>query len=441
MNLKKFGSNIKSMKNQTMNNETISEAIVIGAGAAGMFAAGILAKKGITTFLFEKNQRPGRKLMITGKGRCNVTNNQNDLKKLIENVVGNGKFLYSAFSNFLPKDTIAFFEDCNVPLKTERGNRVYPVSDKSVDIVDALYNFIKKNNVKIINEKIISILIKNGKAVGVITDKGVKYYSKSIIVATGGVSYPSTGSTGDGYAFANAAGHNIIKPRGSLVGLCCLDNICNECMGLSLKNVGIEITDINNKIVYKDFGELLFTHFGVSGPTILSASAFIRDISPGKYKLNIDLKPALNLNMLDERLIKEFSEQPNISIGNVMCRLLPRPLINEVLHRAKVNNSEKVNQISKAQRLQIAHVLKNLTIQILNYRPKEEAIITAGGVSTKEINPKTMKSKFCEGLYFAGEVIDVDAYTGGYNLQIAFSTAYTAAKAIIKEFENDKYCN
>lgn len=437
MSLKKYGNNIRSMKNQMMNSKNIYDAIVVGAGASGMFAAGLLAERGINTLLFEKNQRPGRKLIITGKGRCNLTNNQNDLKKLIENVVGNGKFLYSAFSDFMPKDTMSFFEAHNVPLKTERGNRVYPVSDKSVDIVDALYDFVRQNNVNFINKTINSILIENNRVYGVTTKDGKSYYSKVVIIATGGVSYSSTGSTGDGYKFASLVGHRIIEPRGSLVGLYCADNVCSDCMGLSLKNIGIEITDVNEKVVYSDFGEMLFTHFGVSGPVILSASAFVRDICPGKYKLNIDLKPALNMKTLDERLIKEFAEQPNISAANVMRRLLPRALINEVLKRANIKNSEKTNQISKEQRFKLACVLKRLTIQIMNYRPNEEAIITAGGVSTKEINPKTMESRLCNGLYFTGEVIDVDAYTGGYNLQIAFSTAHSAAKAIIKEFEND----
>lgn len=425
------------MKNQMMNSENYVDVIVVGAGASGMFAAGLLAKSDFKVLLFEKNQRPGRKLMITGKGRCNITNNQNNLKKLIENVVGNGKFLYSAFSDFMPEDTMAFFEGQNIPLKTERGGRVYPVSDKSVDVVDSLYDFVKKNNAVFINETVSSIIIENNRACGVITENGKKYFSSSVLVATGGVSYPSTGSTGDGYDFAKAAGHKIIEPRGSLVGLCCSDNVCSECTGLSLKNVSIEITDINDKVVYKDFGEMLFTHFGVSGPMILSASAFVRDIVPDRYKLNIDLKPALDIKTLNERIIKEFAEQPNISAANVMRRLLPRALINEVLRRSNIKSSTKVNQINKEQRLKLADILKKFTVKILNYRPKEEAIITAGGISTKEINPKTMESKLCHSLYFAGEVIDVDAYTGGYNLQIAFSTANSAAKAIKKELEND----
>ncbi len=403
------------------------KVLVIGAGAAGMMAAGTAAQLGAKVTLLEKNPRVGRKVMITGKGRCNVTNHC-DVPTFIANVPVNGRFLYSAASHFPPEDVMAFFESLGVPLKTERGNRVFPVSDKAVDIVDALRAFVLDSGVTIINETAKALILENGEAVGV---KGEKenYYADSVIVACGGKSYPLTGSTGDGYLFAKQAGHTIVPLKPSLVPLESSDTDCKSMQGLSLKNVSLKIIDNNsNKEIYSDFGEMLFTHFGISGPMVLSASSHIREMPPNRYRAVIDLKPALTEEQLDKRLQKEFQQNANRDVSNAFSKLLPRKIIIPVLKRWGVPFDKKCNVITREERHALCNLLKGFTIPLNGFRPIEEAIITSGGVNTAELNPKTMESKLISGLYFAGEVIDCDAYTGGFNLQIAWCTGRLAGE-------------
>lgn len=403
------------------------KVIVVGAGAAGTLAAGFAAKNNAEVVLLERNDKIGRKIMITGKGRCNVTNNVDTAHDLILNIPGNGRFLYSAFSSFNAHDTVDFFEELGVPLKVERGNRVFPESDKAVDIVDALNRFITGNGVMRKTERATELIIEDGEVKGVKTESGNVYEADAVIVATGGMSYPGTGSTGDGYTLAQQAGHTVTTLRPSLSALKCRDNICNECMGLSLKNVAIKVLNAKKKKeIYSDFGEMLFTHFGVSGPMILSASAHMRDMEPEKYKIVLDMKPALSEEKLDERILRDFSENANKSISNVMPLLLPKAMIAGVLKRAGIRPSEKINQITKEMRRKLVTTIKNIELTVLDFHDITAAIVTSGGVSTKEINPKTMESKLVNGLYFAGELIDCDGYTGGFNLQIAFSTGRLA---------------
>lgn len=403
------------------------KVLVIGAGAAGMMAAGTSAQLGAKVTLLEKNPRVGRKVMITGKGRCNVTNHC-DVPTFIANVPVNGRFLYSAASHFPPEDVMAFFETLGVPLKTERGNRVFPVSDKAVDIVDALRAFVLDSGVTIINESAKALILENGEVIGV---KGEKenYYADSVIVACGGKSYPLTGSTGDGYLFAKQAGHTIVPLKPSLVPLESSDTDCKSMQGLSLKNVSLKIIDNNsNNEIYSDFGEMLFTHFGISGPMVLSASSHIREMPPNRYRAVIDLKPALTEEQLDKRLQKEFQQNANRDVSNAFSKLLPRKIIIPVLKRWGVPFDKKCNVITREERHALCNLLKGFTIPLNGFRPIEEAIITSGGVNTAELNPKTMESKLISGLYFAGEVIDCDAYTGGFNLQIAWCTGRLAGE-------------
>ena len=409
----------------------MSKVIVIGAGAAGCIAAAFAAKNGNEVFLLEKNEHIGRKVMITGKGRCNLTNNQPDIDELIRNISHNGRFLYSAFNEFGTADTMALFEELGVPLKVERGNRVFPESDKAADIVKALNKLIILNRVKKITANVKSLIIKDGQVKGVKTVEGNEFYADSVIVATGGKSYPKTGSTGDGYKFAEHAGHTVITPRPSLVALVCREGFCSEAMGLSLRNSAIKVIDTNTgKEIYSDFGEMLFTHFGVSGPIILSASAHMDEMEKGRYEIYIDLKPALETDKLDARLQRDLLENSNKALSNTLGLLLPRALINPVLKLSGVKPSTKSNQLTKEERQRIVSTLKNMKLTVLDFAPFDEAIVTSGGVNCKEINPKTMESKLCKGLYFAGEVLDVDAYTGGYNLQIAFSTGFVAGNSV-----------
>lgn len=405
----------------------MKKIVIIGGGAAGLMAA-ISADSTAEITVVEKNERPARKLMITGKGRCNVTNNC-DIDTLIANVPKNARFLYSAFSNFETRDTMDFFENAGVPLKTERGNRVFPQSDKAVDIVDALVKAVRKKGVKIINTVAVAVLSEGGKVTGVKLQNGEILSADSVLIATGGVSYPVTGSTGDGYKFAKALGHTVTEIKPSLVPLCCHEGFCSRLSGLSLKNVTLTVFESGKKKpIFKEMGEMLFTHFGISGPLVLSASAYIRYMGKKEYTCSIDLKPALTPEQLDSRILRDFGELQNKDFSNSLDKLLPKSLIPVIVSLSGIDGRLKVNQISREQRQELVGIIKKLPLHITGFRPVEEAIITSGGIAVKEINPATMESKLISGLFFAGEVIDVDAFTGGFNLQIAFSTGFTAGK-------------
>ena len=407
----------------------MSDVLIIGGGAAGLMAAGTVSMTGKSVTVLERNDRPARKVMITGKGRCNVTNNCTELDKLIENVPQNGRFLYSAFSNFMPSDTMELFEDMGVPLKTERGGRVFPVSDKAVDIVDALVSFATDDGAQIVKGRAKELIIENGTVKGAVTYDGEKIFAEKVLIATGGKSYPATGSTGDGYELAKQAGHTVTELKPSLVSLVCHEGFCTDLQGLALKNVSMSVIDsVTNKEIYKDFGEMLFTHFGVSGPMILSAGAHMRHMQRGRYKIYVDMKPGLSYEQLDARILRDFSENNNKNFINSLGGLLPRKMIPVAVKLSGIKPTEKVNQITKEQRHKFAEVLKKFKITVNDFSPIEEAIVTSGGVKVSEIDPKTMESKIVKNLYFAGEVIDVDAYTGGFNLQIAFSTGRLAGE-------------
>lgn len=412
----------------------MSKVLVIGGGASGLMAACAAAENGAEVVLLERNEKVGRKIMITGKGRCNVTNNCRELNELIAAVPVNGRFLYSAFSRFMPSDTIEFFENMRVQLKTERGNRVFPESDSAADIVDALLFRAKRSGVEIVRGRAEKLIIDSGRVSGVCTFDEYKLYADSVVIATGGLSYPRTGSTGDGYELARQAGHTIVEPKPSLVPLEVHEGFCTKLQGLSLKNVAITVEDTEkHKKVYSDFGEMLFTHFGVSGPMILSASSHMRDMKKGKYKIYIDLKPALTPEQLDARVLRDFSENVNRNFINALNFLLPKKLVPVIVSLSGIPMGTKVNQITKEQRARLVSLLKCLELTVTDYRPIDEAVITSGGVRVSEIDPKTMRSKLLAGLYFAGEVIDVDAYTGGFNLQIAFSTGHLAGESAVED--------
>ncbi len=400
------------------------DTIIVGGGAAGCMAAVQAARFGKSVLLFERNDNIGRKLRITGKGRCNVTNNSS-MDEHMKNIPVNPRFLYSAFSMFSAGDTMDFFEQLGVPLKTERGNRVFPVSDNAEDIVAAFGREMKKLGVKIIHKRVSSLIIEDGICCGVKAG-GEEFRSGSVLIACGGKSYPNTGSTGDGYKLAESAGHSVTELKPSLVPLVSPDKYCAEMMGLSLRNVTLNLYDGKKKI-YSELGEMLFTHFGVSGPLVLSASSHIREMSAERYKLLIDLKPALTPEQLDARIQRDFAENLNRDFINGIRKLLPAKLIPVAVKLSGISPGQKVNGITKEQRHKFGELIKAFPVRISGFRPIDEAIVTSGGVSVKEIDPGTMESKLCERLFFAGEVIDVDAYTGGFNLQIAFSTAYTAA--------------
>ena len=407
------------------------KVIVIGAGASGLMAAGTAAENGHNVVLVERNDKVARKVMITGKGRCNVTNNCTLINDLIQNVPTNGRFLYGAFSKFMPIDTMEFFEDMGVALKVERGNRVFPESEKAVEIVDALNAFSSDAGVKRIKGRATSLIAENGEIKGVKLEDGEEISADAVIVATGGASYPLTGSTGDGYELAKQVGHTVTELKPSLVPLVCHEGFCTDLQGLSLRNVEITVLDTDTyKEVYKDFGEMLFTHFGVSGPLVLSASSHMKDIKPRKYEIHIDLKPALSYEQLDKRIQRDFLENSNKNFINALDALLPKKLVPVIVKLSGIKPAVKVNQITKQQRSELVNLLKDLKVTVNGFRPIEEAIVTSGGVSVKEIDPKTMESMLVKGLYFAGEVIDVDAYTGGFNLQIAFSTGKLAGSSI-----------
>jgi len=404
---------------------------VIGAGPAGLLCAGTAARRGFEVTVFERNARPARKLLLTGKGRCNLTNNRPDIEGLLENVPVNGRFLYSAFSAFMPADTMRLFERLGVPLKTERGDRVFPVSDKSVDIADALVRFAHEGGARFEKALITGAEIQNGALTAVLAEDGRRFGADCAVLATGGLSYSSTGSDGTGYGVAKSAGHTIVEPKPSLVGLELHEGFCAGLRGLSLKNV--ELTAVDNqtgKTIFSERGEMLFTHFGISGPLVLSASSHMRRMETGRYTLRLDLKPALTPEMLDARLLRDFSENINRNFINALNGLLPKTLVPVIVRLSGIKPSEKVNQLTKEQRAALVSLLKGLKMTVTAFRPIEEAVITSGGVNTTQVNPKTMESKLVKGLYFAGEVLDVDAFTGGFNLQIAFSTGYLAGMSV-----------
>ena len=439
------------------------KVIVIGGGPAGLVSAISAATENNEVIVLEKMKEPGRKLLITGKGRCNITSSL-PMEDFIKNIPGNGKFLYSAFNNFTNEDIIKLLKEQGVNVKIERGQRVFPVSDKAIDVRDALINKAKKLGVKIItNAKVENIITKKNEQVYIANNSaenieknieekdtvegvefllnGKKEYIKcnKVILATGGKSYPGTGSTGDGYEIAKKLGHTITKIVPSLVPLEAKENsleVCKKLQGLSLKNVNVKFMDTEkNKVIYEDFGEMLFTHFGLSGPTILSGSAHLLRyknleelLKSGKIKIIIDIKPALYIEKLDERILRDFSTEKNKMFKNSLDALLPKKMIDTIIELSNINPNKKVNEITKKERENLVNLLKKFAITIKGFRPIEEAIVTAGGVTIKEINPKTMESKIINGLYFAGEIIDVDAYTGGFNLQIAYSTGYTAGR-------------
>ncbi len=399
------------------------DGIVIGGGAAGMYAAIHAANNGAKVLLLERNDRLGKKLLITGKGRCNVTNHCAP-EEVLQNVPRNGRFLYSAMGQHGPADVCAFLESHGCALKVERGNRVFPVSDKSQTVLDALKTALQKAGVTVKKHRVMQVCTNEGAVCGVRTEQG-DFNCRWVILATGGLSYPATGSTGDGYAIASSLGHTVIPCEGSLVPLEVRESDCMQMQGLSLRNVAIKLINEKGKTIYKDFGELLFTHFGVSGPTILSASAHLR----GQCTLSIDLKPALDENKLEERVLRDLSDYKNRSMENALTDLLPRSMIPVVLERLDITPAMQANALTRQQRKALVQLLKDMRFTIAGKRPVEEAIITSGGIKVSEIDPKTMMSKIVRGMYFAGEVMDCDAYTGGFNLQIAWSTAYAAAQA------------
>ena len=403
----------------------MNKITVIGGGAAGLMAAIAAAERGAQVSLIEPNERLGKKVNITGKGRCNVTNDT-DLEGLMAHIPRNGRFLYSALSRFTSRDTMAFFEGCGVPLKVERGDRVFPVSDSAFDITDALKGEVKALCIRWIHDRAAAVETAEGHVTAVTGEKG-SYPADAVIIATGGVSYPGTGSTGDGYGVAAALGHTIIPPEGSLVPLETAGSDCQEMQGLSLRNVGVKLLNAKGKVLYKDFGELLFTHFGVSGPTVLSASCHLKGDG---CRLVLDLKPALESEKLEARILRDLEQYQNRSMENALVDLLPRSMIPVVLRRLDIAPDMQANSLTKQKRRALVELLKAFPIDITGKRPVSEAIITSGGVKVSEIDPKTMESKLVTGLYFAGEIIDCDAYTGGFNLQIAWATAYAAGMAV-----------
>lgn len=405
--------------------KTANDVVIVGGGAAGMFAAVTAASRGLRVLLLEKNDRLGKKLAITGKGRCNVTN-ACSAEEVIKNIPRNARFLFSSISAFPPERTMAFFEENGCQLKVERGNRVFPCSDRSADIISVLERQIHTLGVQRRQETVTALLTQEGRIAAVKTTSGL-ISCKQVVLCTGGASYPLTGSTGDGYRFAQSLGHTVVPPVGSLVPLSAEED-CAKMQGLSLRNTELKLLDRKGKTVFKDFGELLFTHFGISGPMALSASAHLKDDE--SYTVLLDLKPALDEGKLDARFLRDFEKYANRSMENALADLFPHSMIPVLLARAGIDPMQRANTLTKTQRRTLLEQTKRFSIRILGKRPVEEAIITRGGISTREIDPKTMQSKLIDGLFFAGEIIDCDAYTGGFNLQIAWSTAYAAANAL-----------
>lgn len=401
----------------------MSKVIIVGGGAAGLFAAGKALENGHSVILAEHMEETGKKLLLTGKGRCNVTNSC-DEETFLRHVRRNPRFLYSSLYAFPPKAVMSFFEAQGVPLKTERGRRVFPQSDRAADIRDALRRYAEK--AALYHARVTEVVTQNGRACGVKLKDGRSLYADAVLLATGGLSYPATGSTGDGYRMAQKLGHTVIPPAPSLVPLTAAEDVCRRMMGLSLKNVSLRLLE-NEKVVFEEQGELLFAHFGLSGPLVLSASAHMEQAPGRAYTALIDWKPALDIHQLDKRILRDFEMFANREACNALEKLLPRKSISVFMQRWGVSPQRKVNQITREERERLAALLKAFPVSIKGKEPIERAVITSGGVSVREVDPKTMQSKLVPGLYFAGEVLDVDAYTGGYNLQIAFSTAYAAA--------------
>ncbi len=402
---------------------------IIGGGAAGLMAAFAAAENGNDVTIFERNNRHARKVMITGKGRCNVTNNC-DTETFMANTPHGSRFMYSAISAFSCSDTMEFFENRGVPLKTERGNRVFPVSDRAVDIVDALVSAATKSGAKTVNSRVTEIVAENGEIVSIKTENGKEFFFDKVILATGGKSYPVTGSTGDGYEFAIKLGHTVTELRPSLVPIMIKENLCTRLCGLSLKSVTISLfKEGKKKPVYSCLGEMMFTDFGITGPLVLSASAYI-DNNPDTYTVKIDLKPGLTPEQLDKRILRDFSAESNKDFINSLDALLPKRMISVIVKNTGIDPRKKVNSITKEEREKLVTEIKGLTLHVLRLRPIEEAVVTSGGIKLSEINPASMESKFVSGLYFAGEIIDVDCFTGGFNLQTAFSTGYLAGISV-----------
>lgn len=402
----------------------IYDGIVIGGGPAGMFAAITAARAGSKVLLLERNERLGKKLLITGKGRCNVTNDCSE-QEVLQNIPRNGRFLFSAMNAFPPEKTKQFFEERDCALKTERGNRVFPVSDKAQSVLDCLQRELRSAHVTIRTGRVRKILTDDNGVTGVETQDET-YEAKWVILATGGASYPTTGSTGDGYGLAAELGHTVIPAEGSLVPLEAAGRDCPDMQGLSLRNVGVKLVNAKGKVLYKDFGEMLFTHFGVSGPTVLSASCHLKGEG---CRLLVDLKPALEETKLDDRILRDLDMYQNRAMENALTDLLPRSMIPVVLRRLEIDPAMQANSLTKQKRRALVELLKSFPVEITGKRPVAEAIITSGGIKVSEIDPKTMESKIVPGLFFAGEIIDCDAYTGGFNLQIAWATANAAGTA------------
>lgn len=411
-----------------MEGQKRDRIVVAGAGAAGMMAAITAARLGADVLLVEPNEKVGRKLYITGKGRCNVTN-ACDFETMMASIPRNGKFLYSALSRFTPQDTMAFFTALGVELKVERGGRVFPASDRAADVIDALFFELRRLGVELIRDRVAGVTVNDGRVVGVeLAGSRESIACKAVVLATGGVSYPRTGSTGDGYRLAEQTGHTVTPIRGSLVPLTSDDPDCGRLQGLSLRNVGVRVKNQKGKVVYQEQGELLFTHFGLSGPTILSASAHM-DFQKERYVVHIDLKPALDEQKLDERLLRDFAERANQDFSNALGGLVPRSMIPVMTARTKIPGETKVREVRREERRRLLETLKDFIVPVTGARPVAEAIVTSGGVKVGQVDPKTMASRLVPGLFFAGELLDVDAYTGGFNLQIAWATGHAAGEA------------
>jgi hypothetical protein len=407
-----------------------TDLVVIGGGAAGMMCAYNAAVRGVKTILLDPNRQLGRKVRITGKGRCNVTNSC-DVKTFMANIPGDGRFLYSALNRFSPSDTMAFFEAHGLPLKVERGNRVFPVSDNANDVAGTMAHLCERAGVEVLHTEAKDVLTDDGATSAVVTKEGTIQCS-AVAICTGGLSYPLTGSNGVGHKIAKKLGHTVTPLRPSLVPLESNDEYCAQMQGFALKNVCLSAYE-DDKLIYKELGEMLFTHFGVSGPLVLSASSHMRNMGKAKYRLEIDLKPALDEKKLDARLLRDFEKYSNKEFKNALGDLAGRTMIPVLIELSGIPEDTKVNTITREQRMKLLHLLKAFPVSISGTRPIDEAIVTAGGVSTKEVNPRTMESKLVPGLYFAGEVLDLDGYTGGFNLQIAWSTGFVAGNSILKE--------